>query len=133
MEKPDKAILMVDDDGIILLTLRHELSRTLGPQYRYETAMSGQEGLEVIDELAAEGVRVVLIISDYIMPGMNGKEFICEVQKRNPEIHALMISGQAEPDIVADALESGSIKAFFSKPWNSVLLEKHCREILAQV
>ena len=58
--KIDRAILMVDDEMIILLSLRQELRAKLGPAYRYEIARDADEGLKAIEELAADGVSVVL-------------------------------------------------------------------------
>lgn len=39
-------------------------------------AQSGQEALEIIEEYASEGYEILLVISDYVMPGMQGDELL---------------------------------------------------------
>ena len=65
-------ILCVDDEPIILLTLRQELRKRFGSNFQYETAMSADEGFAILEELAHSGKDVRLVISDWMMPGMEG-------------------------------------------------------------
>ena len=95
---PDKAILLVDDEAIILLAMRRELRSELGPSFRYEIATSAEEGLAVIDELATDGIRVVLVISDWLMPGMKGDEFVVRVRGIHPGVRTVMVSGQIDEE-----------------------------------
>lgn len=127
----DKAILLVDDESIILLSLRQELRSELGNGYRYEVARDAKEGLEVIAELAAEGVRIVLVISDWLMPGMKGDEFIRIVRSRNPGIRTIMVSGQADEDQLDELRNSGALDSFIRKPWDPAKLAAECRRLLA--
>jgi CheY-like chemotaxis protein len=56
---PKKAILCVDDEEIVLTALREQLQDYFGEQYRYELAESAFDAMEVMEELAQEGVEVV--------------------------------------------------------------------------
>ncbi len=128
--KADKAILLVDDEAIILLALRQELRSELGPAYRYEIAGSADEGLAVIEELASDGVRVVLVISDWLMPGTKGDAFLMLVRRLHPGIRTMMISGQTDEDQLDRLKASGSLDTFIKKPWNPAKLVHECRRLL---
>ena len=73
---PKKAIVCVDDEAIIVLSLKQELQNRLGDEYIYESAMSAEEALQVIEELSGDDVCVILVISDWLMPGIKGDEFL---------------------------------------------------------
>ena len=74
-----KRVLIVDDSA----TLRLSVEMTLKPAgFEVVHATNGEEGLKVLEQLAAEGKRVDMIISDINMPVMDGITFIKEVKKR---------------------------------------------------
>ena len=128
----EKAILLVDDEAIIIFALRQELRAEIGPNYRYEIALSAAEGLAVIDELSAEGVRVILVVSDWQMPGMKGDEFLTKVRSMHPEVKTIMVSGQIDEDRLKKLNSSGVLDLFMSKPWDSSRLAEECRRLLAE-
>lgn len=129
--KIDKAILMVDDEVIILLSLRQELRAKLGPSYRYEIARDADEGLKAIEELAADGVRVVLVISDWLMPGARGDEFIALVRGKHPDARTIIVSGHADEAQLESLRASGALDAFFRKPWDPARLARECARLLS--
>jgi len=57
-------ILLVDDEPKVLAAIKRQLRK----KFRFETALSGEEALKVIDEKGPFAV----VVSDYKMPGMNG-------------------------------------------------------------
>ncbi len=122
--------MMVDDEAIILLSLRQELRSELGPGYRYEIARDAEEAFSVIDELEADGIQVVLVISDWLMPGMKGDEFLGAVRARHPGVRTVMVSGQTDEGRVASLRENGILDAFIRKPWNTARLVAECRRLL---
>ena len=113
-----RAILIVDDEFIILMALKQELISRYGREFLLETALDAAEAEAVIDELAGEGVSVILVISDWLMPGMKGDEFLAEVKRRHPEVRCIIVSGQADPEAIAKARELVALDAFIRKPWN---------------
>ena len=115
---PRKTILLVDDDAIILLALRQELRLRFGEAYAYETATSGAKGLERAAAIGAGGDELAIVISDWLMPGMKGDEFLAEVKRRHPEVRCIIVSGQADPEAIAKARELVALDAFIRKPWN---------------
>ena len=70
-------ILVVDDEEAILESLEF----TLGTEYDVFTAQSAEEGLEILDR-----EDVALVISDQVMPGMSGVEFLENVIERKPHV-----------------------------------------------
>lgn len=127
-----KAILIVDDEAIILLALRQELRAELGPGYRYEIASNADEALGLFDELAADGIEIVLVISDWLMPGMKGDEFLMQAKIRHPRIRTIMVSGQTDEDQLNALRASGALDAFMRKPWASSRLAAECRRLLEE-
>jgi CheY-like chemotaxis protein len=115
----DKAILCVDDEAIILLALQQELKRNLGNQFTYERATSAEAALQILDELDKDGIHVILIISDWLMPGMKGDEFIEIVKQTYPEIKIIMITGQADKAAIERVSSISSVAAVLKKPWRA--------------
>jgi len=111
------AILCVDDEPLVLWALRQELRAAFGERFAYESASSGTEGLILVDELIREGVRIILILSDWQMPGMKGDEFLGIVKDRHPEIPCALVTGHAEPESIRACYERGIIGAHLTKPW----------------
>lgn len=124
------AILCVDDEPIILLSLVQELKRTFGNELAYERAMNAEAALTTIDALEADGVRVILIISDWLMPGIKGDEFLRIVHDRYPDIRAIMISGNANSEEMKEFSKLESLVAVFGKPWDRKRLAEAIRVVL---
>ena len=112
------AILCVDDDPLVLDSLWLQLDRSLGKQFVVECAESAEEGFEVIENLANQGLRLVLVVSDWIMPQMQGHEFVSRVRVAHPNVQAIVLSGQADEIILDKMLLQGSIAQYIRKPWD---------------
>jgi CheY-like chemotaxis protein len=68
--------------------------------YDVVEAASSEEALRLLDQ----GVRPVLLVTDHLMPGMNGTELARVVRERDPDIKVLVVSGYAEEDGIAPDL-----------------------------
>lgn len=112
------AILLVDDEQIVLNSLLLQLRNHFGSKYLYETALSGNEALEVIDELVGCGVNIILIISDWLMPGLRGDAFLEEVHGRYPETVKIILSGQADESAIQSARGKAGLFRYIQKPWD---------------
>ncbi len=121
-----KAILCVDDEKPILDTLEQQLITMFGDKYLYETAESAQEALEVIEDLLVDGFSIVLLISDWLMPGMKGDEFLVNVHRKYPQVRKILLTGQAPPHAVDNAYKNADLSSYIQKPWNS----QHLRDKL---
>jgi len=113
-----RAILCVDDESMILDSLKEQIEKRLGDDFIYETAENAEEGLEVIEELVSDGTEVLIIVSDWLMPGIKGDEFLVEVHKRFPGIVKVMLTGQAQKEAIENAKENANLHACLFKPWS---------------
>jgi DNA-binding NtrC family response regulator len=114
----NSAILCVDDEIIILESLREQLQRRFGDRYLYEVAEGVEEAWEVLEELYAEGIRILVIVSDWLMPGVKGDQFLIEVHQRFPDVVTVMLTGQADEAAVERARKEAKLYACISKPWS---------------
>lgn len=128
-----KAILCVDDEKIILLSLVEQLIESFGEKYIYETAMSAEEALMIIDDLVGQEVSLILIISDWLMQGMKGDELLVEVNEMYPGTLNIMLTGQATSEAIENAVENAGLNAYVKKPWNKDELMAKVGELLGEV
>jgi two-component system cell cycle sensor histidine kinase/response regulator CckA len=73
-------------------------------------------GVEAIEVLAKHGGEVDLVVSDVVMPEMDGPALLKELRKRKPELKIVFVSGYAE-DAFAKSLPQGEQFAFLPKPF----------------
>jgi DNA-binding NtrC family response regulator len=118
-----KAIVCVDDESIILDSLGEQIEHLFGNKFMYEYAENATEGLEVLEELTEEGVDVLVIVSDWLMPGKKGDEFLIEVHKKFPKIIKVMLTGQADESAIENARKNANLFAYIQKPWTAEQLE----------
>ena len=114
---PTQTIVCVDDDLPLLRSLREQLQRGLGAACDVEVASSGAEALQLLHELAAEGVPVPLLISDHIMPGMRGAELLAQAHQLYPALLTVLLTGQADVDAVSQAVNTANLYRLIVKPW----------------
>jgi len=129
----DKAILCVDDEEIVLNSLEMQLKDQFGNQYLYEFAENAQDALEIIEELDEEGIKVVVIVSDWLMPGIKGDEFLIRVHQKFPRIIKVMLTGQADEEAVKRAKMEANLHECIHKPWEISELIKAIQSGLATI
>ena len=119
----DKGVLLCVDDEIIVLTaLKDQLRRAFGNDFVIDVAESAEEALELLDDLAERGHTLLVIVSDWLMPGMKGDEFLIEAHKRFPSVVKIMLSGHVETAAVDRARREAGLHDFLAKPWNAEAL-----------
>jgi two-component system response regulator HupR/HoxA len=107
MEK--RAVLLVDDDEILLKTLEKGIADE--PYDKY-FAKSGEDALEI---LKREEVHVIVV--DIIMPGIGGIELLKIVKKEYPKIVSMVISGYAQSADAMMVLSDLGVYKFIAKSW----------------
>jgi YesN/AraC family two-component response regulator len=113
----EKVILCVDDEEIILNALEDELSGQLD-NCIIESALGGQEALELIDELTTEKAEIAVVLCDFIMPGMNGDELLIAIHKKLPSTQTIMLTGQSQIEGITQAINHANLFRFIPKPWD---------------
>lgn len=125
----DKGVLLCVDDEIIVLTaLKDQLRRAFGTDFHIDVAESAEEALELLDELADDNHQLLVIVSDWLMPGMKGDEFLIKAHARFPAVIKIMLSGQAESEAVDRARREADLHDFLAKPWNAEALVESIRQ-----
>ncbi|MBE9125434.1 MULTISPECIES: adenylate/guanylate cyclase domain-containing protein [unclassified Coleofasciculus] len=124
------AIICVDDQDVVLESLTEQLKRNMGVDYEIEGAESGEEALEIIEELQADGIEVALIVCDQIMPGMKGDELLIQIHTQYPKILKIMLTGQANAQAVGNAVNAANLYRYIAKPWEETDLILTVREAL---
>ena len=112
-----KSILCVDDENIVLDSLKSQLKRRLGNSFSYETALNAEEAFEIIADLYSEGIKIVLIVSDWLMPGIKGDEFLVKVHELYPDMINILLTGRAELEAIENAKNNANLFACLEKPW----------------
>ena len=113
-----KVILFVDDEKIILQSLKAQIKKHFGNQYTYEFAESGEEAWEIIQELHKEGTQILLIVSDWLMPNMRGDELLIQIHQKFPEIIKVMLTGQADHTAIERTRKEANLHSCLQKPWS---------------
>jgi type II secretory ATPase GspE/PulE/Tfp pilus assembly ATPase PilB-like protein/DNA-binding response OmpR family regulator len=103
-------LLLVDDEPNILASLRRVFQRE---NYELLFAHSGEEALSIMEKQPVE-----LIMTDFMMPGMNGSDLLREVRERWPDTIRIMLTGHANTDAVMGSIRDGAVYRFILKPWN---------------
>lgn len=112
-----EAILCVDDEPTVLKTLARALKIGFGDRYEIETASSGEEALDLLQVLDEENTRLSLLISDALMPGMNGFELLALVHSQKPDAVKILITGQSDEEQVEHLRRTINLRACLAKPW----------------
>ena len=100
-------ILVVDDDALILQAL---------------TRILQNEGHEVVGHTdphkAAEERGFSIVVTDFMMPNMNGIELLGALKQSNPNAVRLMLTAAADFKVALEAVNRGEVYRLLSKPWN---------------
>lgn len=117
MSKP--VIVCVDDERLVLVSLRDQLTPYFGQDYDIELAESGEEALEIFEELQAEGIEIPLAIADQMMPSMNGDELLIALHQKYPKTLKILLTGQANTEAIVNAVNRANLYRYIGKPWDA--------------
>ena len=102
-------LLVEDEDGLRSLNAR-------GLRSRGYTVIEAENGLDALEALEREEGAVDLVVSDVVMPEMDGPTMLTEMRKRNPDLRIIFVSGYAE-DAFEKSLPEGQQFNFLPKPF----------------
>ena len=107
-------ILVVDDEPDVEMLFRQQFRRDLrAGRFVMEFAQSAAAALQRIED--AEGVSLILILSDINMPGMSGLELLPKARAARPDVPVIMITAYGDADTKRKALDAGA-EALLTKP-----------------
>ena len=118
-----ETILVVEDEADVRAYLVETL-RDLN--YRVREAADGAAALTLLE---AEPFRIDLLLTDIVMPGMNGRQLADALQRRQPELKVLFITGYSRNAIVHQGRLDAGV-SLLQKPLTQAMLASKIREIL---
>lgn len=117
-------VLFVDDEPHVTQALKRALHKE---PYEILSAASAEEALTVM-----AGQPVDVVISDELMPGMLGSEFLALVYRKYPDIVSIMLTGHANLEVALRAINEGHVYRLLTKPCNELELTVTVRQAIQQ-
>lgn len=105
-------VVIVDDEEMVLTSLRSFLNLESG--YEVHTFTSAKSALEFLEKN-----DVSLVISDYLMPEMDGISFLAKVREIKPEITRIILTGYADKENAIKAINDVGLFQYIEKPWEN--------------
>ena len=113
VKQSDKnTVVLVDDEEIVLTSLSSFLN--LETEYNVVTFVSANEALEYITSNGCD-----LVISDYLMPEMDGITFLSKVKEIQPEVPRIILTGYADKENAIKAINDVGLYQYIEKPWDN--------------
>lgn len=108
----NQTVVIVDDEEMVLTSLSSFLA--LETDYNVEIFTSAKKALEFIKKS-----DVGLVISDYLMPEMDGISFLTKVKEVKPQIPRIILTGYADKENAIKAINDVGLFQYIEKPWSN--------------
>ena len=109
-------LLIVDDEEMVLTSIRAFL--TIEGNYHIDCCTDPRQALEHLRQNSLD-----LVIADFLMPNMNGIDFLTQVKALQPEATRILLTGYADKESAVKAINQVGLFQYIEKPWdNSQLL-----------
>jgi len=118
-------VLIVEDEDMVRSVAVRQLTR-----FGY-TVLEAGNGLEALDVLEQHQGGVDIVVSDVVMPEMDGPAFLKEVRKTNPDLKIIFVSGHTNEAFKA-TVDENEVFAFLPKPFSLPQLLAKVKEELAR-
>ena len=109
---PKQTVVVVDDDDIVLTSIESFLM--LETNYNVVSFLSAEKALDFIINNDID-----LVISDYLMPEMDGITFLARVRDERPEIPRIILTGYADKENAIKAINEVGLFQYIEKPWDN--------------
>ncbi len=115
------AVLYVDDEEKALVAFE----RAFGDSFRTYTAANAQDGLKILQE---QGDDIGILMTDQRMPGEKGVWLLERARQLRPRILRILVTAFTDMDAAIEAVNSGAIYKYVSKPWDPAQLELNLKQ-----
>jgi thioredoxin reductase (NADPH) len=112
------AVLTVDDDPEVLLSIERDLRARYARKYRILRADSGMGALQLLKRLLERNEPVALLLVDHRMPQMNGIETLLEAIKLYPNAKRVLLTAYADTEAAIKAINDVQLHHYLLKPWH---------------
>lgn len=111
-DQDQPTVIIVDDEEMVLQSLKSILS--LETEYNVVVYTKPQEAINYIKEN-----EIHLVISDYLMPEMDGISFLAQVRKLRPQVPRIILTGYADKENAIKAINEVGLFQYIEKPWDN--------------
>lgn len=118
-------VMIVDDEPMVIRSLESLLQ--LETEYRISSYQSPVAALDRLKETPVD-----IIVSDFMMPDMNGLEFLREARSLHPDVPRIMLTGYADKENAIQAINEVGLFHYVEKPWDNDYLKMVIRNGLEQ-
>jgi DNA-binding NtrC family response regulator len=118
-------ILLVDDEEVLLKSLKSFFDTEGG--YKLLTYTSP---LQALAELETNRKKIHLVISDYLMPEMDGIAFLAKVKEKLPLVPRILLTGYSDKETAIQAINNVGLYQYIEKPWDNDALRLIVRNAL---
>lgn len=108
-----QVIVLVDDEELVLISIRSLIE--LETDYVCVPFKSAQQALEYI----ASTSEISLVVSDYLMPEMDGIAFLAKVRQMRPDVPRILLTGYADKENAIKAINEVGLFQYIEKPWDN--------------
>src|SRR6267142_2059444 len=107
-------ILLVDDEEMVLTSIKSFFA--IEGEYSVLSYTSPVEALSQLDQTPHS---IDLVISDYLMPDMDGLTFLSKVKERFPLVPRILLTGYADKGNAINAINNVGLYQYIEKPWDN--------------
>ena len=111
----EQTVVLVDDEEMVLTSLNAYFM--LETDYNVESFTESEEALEYLRRNLVD-----VVISDYLMPKMNGIQFLGESKQAQPETSRILLTGHADKQSAIEAINQVGLFQYIEKPWENAAL-----------
>lgn len=124
-------ILSLEDEADVREALERDLD-DFWSKIRLEVADDADDAWSAVEEIAADGDELALVLSDHRLPGRSGVDFLVELLKdpRFSSTRTVLVTGQAGQDDTIRALNEAGLDHYIAKPWDPDDLRRVVRDQL---
>ena len=108
----DSRIILVDDEKMVTSAFKTLLK--VEGYSNIECFNKPEDALKYLEENVPD-----IVVSDFLMPEMNGLEFLTEVKKMYPEVSMIMLTGYADKENAIRAINEIGLYKYIEKPWDN--------------
>jgi len=111
----ESSVVIVDDEEMVLTSLNAFL--TLETEYDIKSFTDPEEAANYLNQHLAD-----VVISDYLMPKMNGIQFLNKAKQAQPETSRVLLTGHADKRSAIEAINEVGLFQYIEKPWDNASL-----------
>lgn len=126
-------IICIEDQREVLNAIVEDLA-VFEEAFLLEECESTDEAMELLNEIDRDGDFLALVISDHVMPGKSGVDFLIDLHgdKRFEGTRKILLTGLATHQDTIRAINRAEIDRYIEKPWDSGTLNRYVKELLTE-